>query len=76
LTGLSIEAGSLPLDPTQLSNYGPPHSVVADPNWRGHPHASVRRVHTQVQILDLLADNLDAQALNGDLTSLSIHAVS
>jgi hypothetical protein len=46
--------------------YRPAHIAIIDPQRRRHTHPTVRRVHTDVQMLDGLVGNLDVHAVDGD----------
>ena len=46
------------------------------PQGRGHPHPAVRRIDAEVQVLDVLADDLDGQPADVDLVLLSTHSGS
>ena len=76
LARLVREPGPLPLDPAQLADHRQPDGVIRDGQRRGHPHAAVRRIDAEVQVLDGLADDLHRQAADGDLAALSIHSGS
>jgi hypothetical protein len=76
LTRLLCESGALTFDPAKLPRNGNADGVIRDGQWRGHAHTTVRRVHTEVQVLDGLADDLNGQAADHDLAALSIHAGS
>jgi len=76
LPRLSFKSGPVSLNPTELADHGQPHRFVADPQRRGNAHAAVGRVDAKMQVLDVLADYLDPQAVDRDLSSLSSHADS
>src|ERR1017187_8460872 len=50
--------------------------VIADAERRRHPHASVRRVNSEVQVLDVLPNDFDPHAPDHDVMLLSTHSGS
>ena len=58
---------TLPLD------HGQPHLVVVEALGRGHAHASHRRVDPDVEVLDVLVDDIDIDAADGEVSASGTH---
>jgi len=76
LARLGLEPGPLALDPAELPDDRQPYGIIGHRQRRRHPHAAVRRVDAEVQVLNGLPDDGNFQAADGDLAVLSISAVS
>ena len=73
LAVLSLELRPLPANPGQPGDHGQPHRVVVEAQWRGDPDSSLWGVDAQVQVLDILADDLDLDAADLDAGAVSTH---
>jgi hypothetical protein len=56
---LPFEFHLLPLDPTELSDDRQPHRIVADPQRGGDTNATSGGIYPQMQVLDVLANDLN-----------------
>ena len=74
LARLGLEMRPLAFDPAELADDCQADCLVADPEWCSHPYPAMRRIDPQVQVLDVLSDNMNRQATDGDLVGLSIHS--
>jgi hypothetical protein len=74
LARLTRKSGPLAFDPAELADDRKAHRFVADSDWRGYPYPAMRGINPQVQVLDVLADNLNRQATDGDLVRLNTHS--
>ena len=66
---LSPKPGALSPNPGQPGDHRQPHRVVVEAQGRGNAHPSLGRVDTQVQVLDVLADDF-----NGDTADLEANS--
>ncbi len=74
--GLALLRGELrllALDPGQSGDGKEAYRFVIDAQWCGHPDASGRWIDAEMQVLDVLANHIDDQAIDGDLVPLSTH---
>lgn len=76
LAGLLLEATALLADPAQAVDDGHAHRFVVHRQRSRNPHPAFRRVHAQMQVLDVLAHHFDAEACNLQAVTLSRHADS
>jgi len=78
LAGALALGGSKPftllLDPGQPRNHGEAYPVVVELGWRGNPHPAQRWVDADVQVLDVLVDDVDVDAANGQVGTSGTHA--
>jgi hypothetical protein len=72
LPGLRLEFCPLALDPPEPADYRQSHRAIADAPRCRHPHPSIRRVDAEVKVLDSLSDNLNPQAVDGNVALFSI----
>jgi hypothetical protein len=76
LTRLVSKSSPLTFDPAKLPHDGKSNGMIRNRQGCGHAHATIRRVHPEVQVLDGFADDLNRQARDDDLAVFSIHADS
>jgi hypothetical protein len=76
LPRLCIEFRPLALDPPELPDDRQPHRVIGHCQWNCHPHPTIGRVDSEVQVLDGLADDLNLHPADRDRVPLSIHSDS
>src|SRR2546428_301297 len=58
LTILVIESGSLPTNPAQSRDDSQSHGLIIQAERRSNADPPIGRVHTKMQVLDVLTDNL------------------
>ena len=66
LAVLLLECGLLAPDPAQARDDGQPHGLIIEAQRRGHAHPPVRRVDAHVEVLDVLAHDLDGDPADFD----------
>jgi hypothetical protein len=71
LARLRIEFGTLALYPSEFVYNGQSYRVVTDAQRDGHAHTTIRRIYTQVQVLDLLANHLNRHPTDHELMDAS-----
>lgn len=74
LAFLLLELRLLSADPSKSTNHGQTNCIFVQTNGRRDPHASIRWVNPNVQILDVLPNNLNLETSDLYVLSLSIHA--
>lgn len=70
---LSLELCPLSANPGQPRDDGEPHRVVIQAKRRGDAHPPLRGIDAQVQVLDVLADDLDLNTADLDAGAFSTH---
>jgi hypothetical protein len=60
-----LELLALTLDPRQPLDDSKTHLIVVESLGRSNAHATHRRVDTDVQVLDVLVDDVDVDATDG-----------
>src|SRR5574337_73259 len=76
LTILLLKIRLLPTNPSQTRDYSQSNSIIIETKRHSHADTSPRRIHAHVEILDVLANDLDWDASHLDDMSLSSHVDS
>src|ERR1017187_3770354 len=76
LARLGFELRPLAFHPRQFTDHGEAYRVIADAERSRHPHPPVRRVKSQVQVLDVLPNDFDPHAPDHHVMLLSTHSGS
>jgi len=76
LARLGLVSRPLTPDPPELADDRQPHRVIADPARNSHPNPTVGWVDAKVEVLDVLPDDLNREAPDGELMSFNTHADS
>src|ERR671910_591286 len=74
LPWLTIESSSLAFNPSQLADHRKSDSVIRNSQRRCHSNATMRRINTEMEVLDVLSDDLHGQPIDGYFVLLSSHA--
>ena len=69
---LPFKLGLLTFDPGEFGNHGEAHGFIVDAQRRSDAHPAIGWIDSEVQVLDVLANHLHGEAMNGDLMGLSI----
>jgi hypothetical protein len=74
LARLSIKSRPLTVYPPKLADYRQSHGIIIHSKRSRHPDTAIGRIYTQVQVLDVLPDNFNPQAIDANPAMFSTHA--
>ncbi len=71
---LLVECRLLTVDPVEAGHNGQPNGFIIQTQRRGDAYPAAGRIDTDMEVLDILADDLDWDTADQNASALSSHA--